>query len=102
MQRVISIYFINENDIDNGLNLIRNKIKKNSKDLNNNALSSIKEEEEKSKMEQELLVKKDKTQNDIKINAKIENKTKTEYKKNTKIKKKIKLIFMKLVIKTKI
>ena len=90
MQRVISIYFINENDNDNdkGLNLIRNKIKKNNKDLNNNALSAIKEEEEKSKMEPELLMKKDEFQNDIKINTKLEYKPEPESEAISKIDKK--------------
>ena len=87
MQRVISIYFINENDIDNGLNLIRNKIKKNSKDLNNNALSSIKEEAEKSKVEPELLMKKDQSQIDIKINTKLEYKLGSESENISKIEK---------------
>ena len=72
MQRVISIYFIRENDSDKGFNLIRNKIKKNSKDLNNKALSAIKEEEEKSKVEPELFMKKEDSQNEIKIKAKLE------------------------------
>lgn len=72
MQRVISIYFIIENDTEKGFNLIRNKIKKNTKDLNNNALSAIKEEEEKSKVEPELFMKKDESQIDIKINKKLE------------------------------
>ena len=85
MQRVVSIYFINENDSDKGLNLIRNKIKKNTKDLNNNALSAIKEEEEKSKMEPELLVKKDESQIDIKINTKLENKPEPESENISKI-----------------
>ena len=72
MQRVISIYFINENDSNKGLNLIRNKIKKNTKELNNNALSAIKEEEEKSRVEPEILGKKDDSQNKIKISSKLE------------------------------
>ena len=78
MQRVISIYFINKNVSDKGLNLIRNKIKKNSKDLNNNALSAIKEEEEKSKVEPEILMKKDESQIDKKINTKLKYKPEPE------------------------
>ena len=55
MQRVISIYFIKENDSDKGFNLIRNKIKKNSKDLNNKALSAIKKKKKNQKLNQNFL-----------------------------------------------
>ena len=82
MQRVISIYF--NNDIISNLNFIKNKGKIKDLKICNN-LSSIKEEDEKSKLEVIPKLIKDVPSNEIKMNS-IKNTTTNENINNSEIK----------------